>query len=270
MEEKDTEYLKLLLEPIRVCAKYKPRFGQGGKQQGLSLAQFQALYQSDPFYSWFGLDTPLMYTAHKAAGGITSVYRQIGIGCERLFRAVLRDALGLSDADVLWSYTISSPSGKLRTLHLDARVPLDKIADPERCRIFHNWMRECAHEIGVDEVIFSTLTGAVFEVRQGYKSKDSKRQNADIVNAAVAYTKAYLPCAAILSRQIDTDVLYRYKAEKWVVIIGVEEVGNPTVSTYDFMRDIIGYDLAAFFKRNSEILRKEIDIVLRALLAPDS
>jgi hypothetical protein len=80
----DARYLKAVLDPIKVCAHYKPKFGQGAKGGGLTLAQFQTLYQSDPFYSWFGLDNPLMYAAHKAAGGMTSVYRQIGIGCEKL------------------------------------------------------------------------------------------------------------------------------------------------------------------------------------------
>lgn len=51
--------------------------------------------------------------------------------------------------------------------------------------------------------MFTTLKGAVFEVRQGYKSKDAKRQNADIANAAAAYTQAYLPCVVMLSSQID-------------------------------------------------------------------
>jgi hypothetical protein len=63
-------------------------------------------------------------------------------------------------------------------------------------------MREAAEAISADPNVFATLTGTVFEVRQGYKSKDSKRQNADIANAATAYTKAYLPCAVILSTQI--------------------------------------------------------------------
>ena len=55
----------------------------------------------------------------------------------------------------------------------------------------------------VDRKVFQSLTGTTFEVRQGYKSKDSKRQNADIANAAAAYTKGYFPCAVILSGQID-------------------------------------------------------------------
>ena len=37
---------------------------------------------------------------------------------------------------------------------------------------------------------------------------------------------------------------------------------NPLISTYDFMRDVIGYDLAAFFDRNCKTLRTEIDTVL--------
>jgi len=31
------------------------------------------MYRSDPFYNWVGLDNPLMYAAHKAAGGMTSI-----------------------------------------------------------------------------------------------------------------------------------------------------------------------------------------------------
>lgn len=270
MKQHDAKYLELILEPIRVCARYKPKFGQGANGNGLTLAQFQTLYQSDPFYNWFGLDNPLMYAAHKAAGGMTSVYRQIGIGCEKLFRTVLKDALGLAEADVTWSYEIPLPNGKTRTLYLDARVPLDKIADKVKRARFQSWMRDSADFIGVDPKVFSTLTGTIFEVRQGYKSKDSKRQNADIANAANAYTKAYFPCAVILSAQIDSDILLRYRSEKWAVITGIEGARNPLISSYDFMRDVVGYDLAAFFKRNSKTLRTEIDTVLKALLTPDA
>ncbi len=108
------------------------------------------------------------------------------------------------------------------------------------------------------------------QVRQGYKSKDSKRQNADIANAATAYVNAYLPCAVILSAQIDGDILSRYRGEKWACLTGLVGLNNPLVSTYDFMREVIGYDLAAFFERNSTTLRTEIDNVLRALLTPEA
>lgn len=72
-----------------------------------------------------------------------------------------------------------------------------------------------------------------------------------------------------MSTQIDSDILLRYRAEKWAIVTGVEGTNQPLISTYDFMRDVIGYDLAAFFKRNSGTLRSEIDTVLKALLVPE-
>lgn len=270
MSYSDEAYLQIVLDAIRVCAKYKPKFGQGMRGGGLTFEGFRELYQRDAFYSWFGLDNPLMYAAHKAAGGMTSVYRQIGIGCEKLFRTVVRDSLGLSHDDVMWSYQMASPSGRQRTLYLDGRVPLERINEEDKRDRFHDWMRQSAEILDVDDKVFESLTGTIFEVRQGYKSKDSKRQNADIANAATAYTKGYLPCAVILSGQIDSDVLMRYRAAKWSVLTGRVGEDNPLVSTYDFMSDIVGYDLKAFFERNSSVLRKEIDAILKSLLAPET
>jgi len=79
----------------------------------------------------------------------------------------------------------------------------------------------------------------------------------------------FLPCAVILLNQIDGDILVRYRMEKWAVLTGVVGRNDQLPLTYDFMRDVIGYDLAWFFERNTETLRAEVDQVLRALLAPD-
>ncbi len=74
------------------------------------------------FYHWTGLDSPLMYAAHKAAGGITSVYRQVGIGCQRIFHQMLQDYLGLSAEEATWSYVVGS-----RKLSLDGRIETDNV-----------------------------------------------------------------------------------------------------------------------------------------------
>ncbi len=176
----DQRYLDLVLAPIRICAEYKPKFGQG-LGAGLTVDQFQDLYRSDTFYAGFGLDNPLMYAAHKAAGGMTSVYRQIGIGSERLFRAILMDNLGLSASDVIWSYQVPAPNGKTRTLSLDGRIPVSRVPDTTKRARVRSWIDAAAAQVGLDG---TALEGIVFEVRQGYKSKDSKRQNADIANGA--------------------------------------------------------------------------------------
>lgn len=268
MNERDERYLNIVLNPIRVCANYKPKFGHA-RAGGYSLEKFQELYRADPFYNWFGLDNPLMYAAHKAAGGMTSVYRQIGIGCEHLFRTILQDQFNLSLEDAKWSYRIPVAGGRTRTLSLDGRIPLDKINDPAKKKHVEGWLKEAAKDLDVDEAIINDLKGVVFEVRQGYKSKDSKRQNADIANAATAYTKSYLPSVAVLSTQIDEDIVVRYRAEKWFLMVGTIQSKNPLYSTYEFMNTVVGYDMAGFFERNSERLRKEIDEVLKGLLSPD-
>ena len=78
-DEADRMYLATLVKSIRVCAAYRPKLGHSS-QAGHNLGEFQKLYREDPFYCWLGLDNPLMYAAHKAAGGMTSIYRQIGMG----------------------------------------------------------------------------------------------------------------------------------------------------------------------------------------------
>ena len=49
-----------MLDAIRVCAKYKPKFGKGAKGGEFTFEGFRELYQRDVFYSWFGLDNPLI------------------------------------------------------------------------------------------------------------------------------------------------------------------------------------------------------------------
>ena len=265
-EEQDREYLAYIVNAIRVCADYRPKLGHGA-HKGYTLAEFQGMYRSDPFYSWVGLDNPLMYAAHKAAGGMTSIYRQIGIGGENLFRRVIQDSLSLSEDDVKWSYTVKKGRGKTRTLYLDARIPTDSVSDTAKCNGIKKWIADCAAGLDVSDRVAATLQGVVFEVRQGYKSKDSKRQNADIANAATAYTKAYLPCVAILSLQIDEDIALRYRNEKWVLLKGSTTEESPQKSLYAFMSTVIGYDLAAFFQRHSDTLKAEVNAVLTKLLS---
>jgi len=264
VQDRDARYLNIIISPIRICANYKPKMGRGGKS-GLSLTAFQEMYRRDPFYSWFGLDNPLMYAAHKAAGGMTSVYRQIGIGCENLFRTILQDELGLTEEQSKWSYSITGANRRTRTLSLDGRIPLDAIDNSEKKERIVNWIREIARTLDVEPQVIGSLQGAVFEVRQGYKSKDSKRQNADIANAATAYTRAYLPCVVLMSSQIDDDIRIRYRREKWGILTG--HIGGSSIdSTYTFFHEVIGYDLAAFFDRHADKLRQEVARVLETLL----
>jgi hypothetical protein len=265
LSKKDKVYLEILLAKIRVCKVYKPKFGQ---RDAVDLAQFRALYGADPLYSWLGLDTPLLYAAHKAAGGMTSLYRQVGNGLEMVFRRILCDQLGLTSEQSAWAYTVAlAGKKKPKKLTLDGRIVLADVKNPVARERIRKWLIAAAKKLGVDPGIASALKGLVFEVRQGYKSKDSKRQNADISNASTAYTQGYLPVAMILSTQIDEDVADRYTSEKWLLLRGFESTDSLT-STYAFLSDVIGYDLGAMLKKNSAVLKSTVNEVLAALLTP--
>ncbi|MGB6430731.1 MAG: hypothetical protein WBF06_09100 [Candidatus Acidiferrales bacterium] len=235
----------------------------------MTLEQFRQLYGSDPFYSWIGMDSPMMYAAHKAAGGMTSIYRQVGIGAQWIFNKVLQHTLGLSAEQAAWVYEVPKTGVGTRKLSLDGRIEVRDIADVNAKRRVQNWINSGLKRVLVDPAAASApKMGAVFEVRQGYKSKDSKRQNADLANAASAYVEGYMPVVVLLSTQIDGDVAMRYTEARWLLLTGTK-AGSTVESTYAFCRDVLGYDLAAFFERNSARFKGEIEKVLTALLKPD-
>lgn len=60
----------------------------------------------------------------------------------------------------------------------------------------------------------------------------------------------------------------RYRAQKWSILTGVIGVSDPLASTYDFLQEVVGYDLAGFFSRNQDALKSEIDSILGKLLEP--
>lgn len=260
----DAALLELFSNALDVCKKYKPQLGRG-RSAGLSLEQFQQLYSADPFYNWVGLDSPLMYAAHKAAGGMTSVYRQLGIGGQWVFKELLKRQLALTDEQAGWSYQVPKPDGTARTLALDGRIEFADVKNKSARQRVRKWTIAAARKLLVPPEAVSQLRGVVFEVRQGYKSKDSKRQNADLANAASAYSALYLPALFLLSTQIDSDLATRYTAAKWSLLRGTVG-GSALESSYSFCREVLEYDLAAFFRRNSKQIQAKVHAVLETLL----
>jgi hypothetical protein len=255
-------YLRKFLDPLKVCKKYKPKFGQGNKEDGLDLSQFLSLYAADPFYSWCGLNSNLMYSAHKAAGGMTSIYRQIGKGCENLFKEILFNALEYTDRDfVEWSYKTATKAGKEKKLSLDGRILFAEIKNSQIKKNVLKWTK------GYCDSISAAIpqNGIVFEVRQGYKSKDSKRQNGDIDNIAVAWSQGYLPMFSVFSSQIDHDLILRYKNSRGGIIIG-NLSASPSESLFAFCKDVLQYDLASFFTVNTGRIKEEMNAILESLL----
>lgn len=262
--ERDARYREYLLAPIKSSANCVPKFG--GKV-GLDLQGFLNLYRSDPLYHWMGFDNPMLFTAHKAASGMTSVYRQLGIGVERLFRHILMDSFSLTEQDANWYYDYIKDNGKVAQRKLDGRLDFNLIRKPENTNANRvvDWVEQAKSKLGIT----INLIGVVFEVREGYKSKDSKRQNADLDNLSRALKTGYLMTTCLMSNQMDEQVKNRYQNNGMCVLSGDVNSTDPYESTYAFLAQIVGYDLVAFFERNASILREETSNVFRKLLTND-
>lgn len=262
----DSELVAVFCEPVRLCATYKPAFGRSGNE-GVDLAGFTDIYGADPFYAYLGLDSPSVYAAHKAAGGLTSVYRQIGVGSERLLRAILAGTLGLQKEALVWSYSYAKPDGTTGEHRLDARVSLADLNPSDAAR-FRAWLGAATDFLGTTSSGSMPVAGMAMEIRQGYKSADSKRQNADLRFGMRAYQAGLLPAVVVLSSQVSQPVIRRYRTDGMMVLTGQLE-GSSNESTFTFFREVVGYDLQAFMDRNRDSLRAEVTGAVRALLEPE-
>lgn len=197
---------------------------------------------------------------------MTSVYRQVGRGGERLIRRLLRDQLGLSAEQSAWSYEYSVGRGKTRKLSLDGRIEIaDIVATPTRKRVV-KWVEAAATSLRLSKHARETIRGAVFEVRQGYKSADAKRQNADLANASHANAERYLPVILLLSDQISETVAERYVSADMLLLRGRRR-GDWTQSCYAFSKEVLDFDLAEFFEKHSATIRREMEEVLKQVLS---
>ena len=111
------------------------------------------------------------------------------------------------------------------------------------------------------------MRGAIFEIRQGYKSADSKRQNADLRFGARAYQCGHIPVVAVLSSQVSETVIARYRDAGMLVLTGIRS-DDPTVSTFAFFKEVVGYRLEDFFVRTSPRIRDVIHSLIKKLLSP--
>lgn len=258
----NNQMLALLLDPLDLCKKYEPFFGTSTK--GVSLDEFHSMYGNDIFYSGLGLDSDLIYAAHRTAGGLTSIYRQIGIGVEHLLREIIKENLSLSNEQISWSYTYQLSQNKTGVHTLDARICTNDIRDINQLKNFNEWL-QAAQQLTSGTIAHKHLRGAIFEIRQGYKSADSKRQNADLRFASNAHNNNYLPVIMVMSSQTSQIVIQRYRQNGILVLTGEDSLDN-TSSTYAFFVDIIGFDLSDFFARNSDTIKKRIGTIIRKLL----
>ena len=259
IKRREERYLNYLLDSIRVAARKPPQIGTG---RDVSLDEFKRLYGDDRFYSWIGFDSDLLYTAHKAGAAMTSLYRKLGDGCQELWRAIIRDQFGVPDKDAKWEYTVPTDRGP-RKRTLDGRIDvLDFPPSDALARFEEEWLPAAKEKLSAK----INPRGAVFEVRQGYKSQDAKRAGGDVDNAGRIALESSLPSLVVFSNQIPKQIARRYSSAGWIILRGTMPM-DPLTSTFGFAKEVMGYDLAGMLRKNSERLRKETEAILASVLS---
>jgi hypothetical protein len=167
---------------------------------------------------------------------------------------------------VSWSYEYRKTRTKTGRRALDAKIDASDLNAKAR-EPFSQWLKDVRVRIN-RWAKGAQITGAVFEVRQGYKSADSKRQLADMYFGDQALHEGLAPVFPILSTQVSEPVIQRYRSGGMLVLTGTLE-DDPVSSTFAFVHQVVGYDLVGFFNRNSRVLRAEVTKTIAKLLAPD-
>lgn len=259
IEARRERYVEYLTGAIRASATQPPQFGTG---KPVSISEFRALYGADPFYSWLGLDSELLYTAHHAGAAMTSLYRKLGDGCQNLWRAIIRDQFGVDDEQAKWSYEIPKAGGRKTVRELDGYLDILEFPPSDALESFKAWLPKAKSQLGAK----LNPRGAVFEVRQGYKSQDAKRAGGDVDNAGQIALQSCLPVLTVFSTQLPVPIARRYRANGWLILAG-DLSDDPLTSTYAFSRDVMGFDLAEFLDGHVEQLRTETTRVFEGLLS---
>ena len=77
----------------------------------------------------------------------------------------------------------------------------------------------------------------------------------------------YLPVILVISTQVSSVVIGRYRQNKLLVLTGTLN-DDDTKSTYAFFENVVGYSLTNFFERNAPKIREEVTKILEGLLSP--
>jgi hypothetical protein len=257
-QQREERYLNYLLDSIRVAARKPPQLGT---RKDVSLEDFKRLYGADPFYAWIGFDSDLLYTAHKAGAAMTSLYRKLGDGCQDLWRAIIRDQFGVAEKDAKWEYTVPTDTGP-RKRTLDGRIDVLDFPESDALHRFQaDWLPRAKEKLGAK----INPRGAVFEVRQGYKSQDAKRAGGDVDNAGRIALESSLPSLVVFSNQLPEQIARRYATAGWLILRGTT-VDDSLQSTFAFAKDIMGFDLAGLLHESSARLRSETEAILAEVL----
>lgn len=221
------------------------------KSAGSKGALLERLGQ-DPVYSIFGLDSPEYAVAALAGCTLTSIHRKLGDIYESCVKTVFMNQPGLAPDLVTYSASIVSGE-KEETRSADVYLQFDRLPDDFRERVTTYCDREL-HALAKSPQV--NLIGVGMEVRHCYQTGDSKRTQADEAMARHLMLSGILPIMPLFCEQSNRGIVRRYRSVR-VIKEGLD--------SYDLVKELSGYDLYDFLKRNREDFRTPVINLLRGL-----
>jgi hypothetical protein len=247
----DQSLFDIVMEHLAKLSDYRPGpIKKAGGTRGHLLKR----YQEDPVYSIFGLDSIEYLGATLAGGSVTSIHRKLGDIYEGCVRAVFMHAFDLAAEDVVYSATIRSGTTD-QSRSADTYLQFDRLPAEARKRIGKFCQQELQQLTASPQI---RLIGVGMEVRHCYATGDSKRTQADEAMARHLLVSGILPIMPLFCDQSNPGIVQRYRSV-WVIKQGMQ--------SYDMIREMSGYDLYEFMKRNKKDFRRPVLNLLRSLTA---
>lgn len=191
--------------------------------------------------------------AHKyaftALGGrlITSLHRNFGDIIEMSVREIFKVKFDLDGALAQMSLTLKSVE-KRSTRTSDATIPFDALEAHERSQIqsLHK------HLLNANHGDANKLKGISYEIRQCYKSNDSKRRTADIDMADLLLANKQLPVMLIFCSSSSPSIITDYRRlSKWIILEGNE--------AFDYVAKLTGFNFKTYLHDKCKLHKKELD-----------
>ena len=197
-------------------------------------AGFGKLIAADPAFASFGLDDARYVVARIGGNLITSLHRKIGDMYEEIFRYLLCCRFDLTDEKIRFAVDVHI-GDRVQERSSDGFIPMAHVAAVPLPLLPAGWQ---------------STKGLAFELRSCYQIGDSKRIQADWDMAlALRDTHKLTPVMLVLCSTSLRSPVDRLK-NSWNLYEGAE--------SFQFIRDLTGFDLRQCLEKHRAVLTAEI------------
>lgn len=201
-------------------------------------------FQSDPTWPIFGFDNHSFLLMQARGNFYTAIFRKVGDLFQECVAEIVEDRLGLSRADQEYSFDLEI-NGSMQNRSLDVGIDLDSITSESARRR----ARKALTQAGAP----ASVSVAVCEIRGCYMIGDSKRIQADEQAATAARAAGLLPVMLVFCTTSLSSPIIRLR-RSWSLYEGME--------TYDFLKNLTGFDLLGFLTEKEKEIRVVTDLIL--------